>query len=546
MLWGGFGVPLLLTVVILGAGWLVFQFLGRDSALQAHRPLGIDAEQTYRTSMRRLDLLAGWVTALTQRGSIPVYLTIIFLVTVLAGTTAMATSGASLGPVRAWDMPAQLAVAVVIAVSAFLAARSRRRLKAVLLLGISGYGMALLYELHGAPDLALTQLLVETVTLVVFVLVLRRLPAYFSDRPLAGSRWLRAAVGIAVGATVSLLALMMTNARVAEPVSVNFPSEAYEFGYGKNIVNVTLVDIRAWDTMGEISVLLVAATGIASLVFLRVRTGRVERAADVSDSRLGGVWGGQEQSLALLRLQSSGAARATGSAGPGPQEGTEEQRSRAMRNQRWLPAGATLAPQRRSVILEIATRLLFHTMVLFSLFLLFSGHNAPGGGFAGGLVAGIALVLRYLAGGRYELGEAAPVNAGVLLGSGLFLSVGAGMVPLLFGGTMLQSFVVEFDAGPFGEIKFVSTLFFDIGVYVLVIGLVLDVLRTLGAELDRQGEVEGTSPPDVAHDDPDAQGDDHHPLVAYTLPGTPTAGTPTADAHAATDSPGGTRGEEHR
>ena len=90
--------------------------------------------------------------------------------------------------------------------------------------------------------------------------------------------------------------------------------------------------------------------------------------------------------------------------------------SSASRGREWLHAGRTLAPQRRSVIFEVVVRLLFHTMIVYSMFLLFSGHNAPGGGFAAGLVTGIALIVRYLAGGRYELGEAAPVQPGVLLG----------------------------------------------------------------------------------------------------------------------------------
>ncbi|WP_180359697.1 Na+/H+ antiporter subunit A [Miniimonas arenae] len=585
VLWGGFGVPLLLTVVILASGAALFWFGGRDSRLQAHDAFVLDAEDTYRRFMRRLDRGAGFLTSLTQRGSIPVYLSVILVTATVATGTAMLLGhggGASIGSVRLWDSPVQLVVGVFVVVAGIAAARSRRRLKAVLLLGISGYGVAVLYELHGAPDLALTQVLVETVTLVVFVLVLRRLPAYFSNRPLASSRWFRAALGIAVGTVISIGVLVAAQARVAQPVSVDFPDEAYAWGNGRNIVNVTLVDIRAWDTMGEISVLLVAATGVASIVFLRVRTARVERAADAGDAR-GAVWSESAHgSPALARLGEAGGQDLVGNAAPRapygvgspgrrgsgydgepassarsrpgddhahdgehwsdaqvaddsgvglvgprradsraedepgaagglnpdglPSDASDGARSTAgslgatLRNQRWLSAGATLAPQRRSVILEIATRLLFHTMVVFSVFLLFSGHNAPGGGFAGGLVAGIALVLRYLAGGRYELGEAAPVNAGFLLGSGLFLSVGAGLVPLLFGGSMLESAVVTFDAGPFGEIKLVTTLFFDIGVYLVVIGLVLDVLRSLGAEIDRQGEQEGISAPDIAHD----------------------------------------------
>ena len=174
--------------------------------------------------------------------------------------------------------------------SALLVTRARRRLKAVILLGIGGYSVAGLFLLHGAPDLALTQVLVETVTLVVFVLVLRRLPPYFSDRPLAASRWVRLALGLAVGLTVAGIALVAPGARIHLPVSTDFAEEAYSFGGGKNIVNVTLVDIRAWDTMGEISVLLVAATGVASLVFLSRRGGAIYRADEARTERA--VWGG--------------------------------------------------------------------------------------------------------------------------------------------------------------------------------------------------------------------------------------------------------------
>src|SRR5690606_7831216 len=108
------------------------------------------------------------VTALSQRGSLPLYLAVV-LVTAAAGE-AVALTGAAFGAeVRPWDSPAQVLVVAVVAVAALLVTRARRRLKAVLLLGVVGYGIAVLFALHGAPDLALTQVLVETVTLVVFV-----------------------------------------------------------------------------------------------------------------------------------------------------------------------------------------------------------------------------------------------------------------------------------------------------------------------------------------------------------------------------------------
>jgi multicomponent Na+:H+ antiporter subunit A len=161
----------------------------------------------------------------------------------------------------------------------------------------------------------------------------------------------------------------------------------------------------------------------------------------------------------------------------------------------WLRGGATLHERRRSIVFEVVTRLIFHTVVLFSLFLLFSGHNAPGGGFAGGLVASLALALRYLAGGRYELAEAAPVGAGTVLGAGLAVSVGGGVLSLLVTGAVLHSVKVNLWLPVVGHLHLITSLFFDIGVYLIVVGLVLDILRSLGAEVDRHIEAAGESAP---------------------------------------------------
>jgi multicomponent Na+:H+ antiporter subunit A len=469
LLWGGFTPTLAITAVVLLTGVLLFVARGPVELAQAAVPHVPEADRLYRRFMRRLDDVAADVTAFTQRGSLPVYLggiLVVFVVTV--GVPLVAWNGMP-AETRVWDRPAQAVVGAFVVVAAVLVARARRRLKAVILLGVSGYGVAALFLLHGAPDLALTQVLVETVTLVVFVLVMRRLPPYFSDRPLVGSRWVRLGIGLAFGLTVGGLALVVPGARVHAPVSVDFAEEAYSYGGGKNIVNVTLVDIRAWDTMGEISVLLVAATGVASLVFLRRRSGAIFRAGDAPESRQ--VWGGGEDPMAAVRR---------------PVAERPSYRSRE-----WLRAGRTLAPRRRSVVFEVVVRLLFHTMIVYSLFLLFSGHNAPGGGFAAGLVTGIALIVRYLAGGRYELGEAAPVQPGLLLGSGLFLSAGVGLGALIFGGSVLQSWIIDVAIPVIGDIHLVTSLFFDVGVYLVVVGLVLDILRSLGAEIDRQAEADG-------------------------------------------------------
>jgi len=143
-------------------------------------------------------------------------------------------------------------------------------------------------------------------------------------------------------------------------------------------------------------------------------------------------------------------------------------------------------------------RLLFHPAIIVSIYLLFAGHNLPGGGFAGGLLAGLALVARYLAGGRYELGEAAPIDPGKILGLGVVLAVGTAVASLFVTGIPLESAYFEADLPVLGHLSFGTSSIFDIGVYLVVIGLSLDILRSLGSEIDRQSELD-----EPGDDDPD-------------------------------------------
>ena len=451
-LWHGPGPALVLSLLSLGLGLLVFWRRVTFAGLQARLSQPWNAERGYTALVRRLDRAAVEVTGLTQRGSVAIYLSVILTVVVLLPGSALLVALRGPHDVVLWDSPGQLVATTVILVAAVLTARSRRRLKAVVLVGVTGYGTATLFVLHGAPDLALTQVLVETVSLVVLVLVLRRLPPYFTDRPLSRGRYWRMTLGALVAAAVTGFMLVSTGARTDTPVSAAYPEEAVAFGGGANIVNVTLVDIRAWDTMGEIAVLIAAATGVASLVFIRGRT------------------------TSVARLRSTPA--------PVPEGGSPPSRPV------WLPGGRMLAPDRRSIIFEVVTRLVFHTIIVFSVFLLFSGHNNPGGGFAAGLVTGLALTVRYLAGGRYELDEAAPVDAGLLMGLGLFVATGSGLAPLAFGGAVLQSAVVDLSLPVLGEVHLVTSVFFDVGVYLVVVGLLLDLLRSFGSGIDRHIKAE--------------------------------------------------------
>jgi multicomponent Na+:H+ antiporter subunit A len=450
-LWHGPQPALGLSAITLAGGLALFAVRSAVARVQRRFAVRAAADEGYWLVMRGLDRLAVLVTGTTQRGSLPTYLGAIFVVLLALPGTVLLADASWPRQWRAWDTPVQAMVGAVMLAAAMLAVRARQRMSAVLIVGVTGYGLGVLFALRGAPDLALTQFLVETLTLVAFVLVLRKMPKDITERHPQRERVARGMLAVAVGALMATVGAVALAARTAPPVSTAYPEQAKEFGGGHNIVNVTLVDIRAWDTLGEISVLLVAATGVASLIFLRQRTGAIARAA--------------RDRLAAGRSEGRRAPR-----------------------RRWLIASALLAPERRSVILEVVTRVLFHPILVFSLYLLFSGHNAPGGGFSGGLVAGLAMVLRYLAGGRYELGEAAPIDPGRLLGLGMLFAGGTGLAGIVLGGQVLQSAILHTTLPVLGHITLTTSLFFDIGVYLIVVGLILDILRSLGAEIDRGDE----------------------------------------------------------
>jgi multicomponent Na+:H+ antiporter subunit A len=449
-LWHGLGTPLLLSVLVLGVGATAYIARARLRRLRTVRqPLG-NADRIYDAALRGADIVAVRLTGLTQRGSIPATQSVILATLVLLPAGVLAFGTHSRPDFTLWGSPLQVVVGILILAAALGATVMRNRLAALLLVGVTGYGCGTIFALHGAPDLALTQFLVETLTLVIFVLVLRTLPAETTRRDVRRHRLPRVALALAVGATVTTMGVYAMAARTGTPIAELLPAAAYFRGHGANTVNVILVDIRAWDTLGEISVLLVAATGVASMVFRHRRFGTAPRVSDAGVPEINGA----------------------------------DARSPAVSEITWLRGSELRDPRHRSLVLEVTTRIIFPLIMVLSAYFFFAGHNTPGGGFAGGLTAGLALVLRYLAGGRYELGETLPLDAGKILGVGLGLSAGTAVVSLLLGAPALSSALIEIDVPVLGTVKFVTALFFDLGVYLIVVGLVLDVLRSLGARVD--------------------------------------------------------------
>lgn len=459
-LWHGFGPVLALSAGVVASGLALFAVRTRVAVLQDAVPPIVDAAAWYGHTVNSISRVAAQVTHFAQRGGLPQYLATILVVFVVAIGGAAGIGSTWPEAVVLWDYPGQVLIALVMALAAVMAAVAKQRITAVLLVGVTGYGLVAVFGIHGAPDLALTQALVETFSLVVFVLVIRRLPPKIAQHNRPMHRRRRAIVGILAGVAMSTVGAIALGSRQAEGITGELPRLALEEGHGRNIVNVMLVDIRAWDTMGEMAVLIVVATGVASLLFITGRDAELPRLPDSRGRR--------------ARAQSDIARP------PASGEGA------AVARQSWLVAGSTQSARNRSILIEVLVRLLFHPAIIVSLFLLFAGHNAPGGGFAGGLLAGLALVGRYLAGGRYELGEAAPADPGKILGLGILLVAGCAVVSLFFGGIPLESAYFSTEVPVLGELSFGTSTIFDIGVYLVVVGLALDILRSLGSEVDRQ------------------------------------------------------------
>ncbi len=398
-------------------------------------------------------MLSVRLTGATQRGSIPATQSVILATLAVVPVVVLMLGARDRPEFALWGSPLQVIVGVLILAAAVGATVMRNRLAAVLLVGVTGYGCGTIFAFHGAPDLALTQFLVETLTLVIFVLVLRTLPAESDRTNIRRHRLPRAALALAVGASVTTLAVFAMAARTGVPIAALLPDAAYYRGQRRQHRQRAA---RRHPRLGHARRDLGAA-------------GRRDR---------GGVDGVPAQAIrcrAACRRRRparhrAGAARVATSPAAG--------------DITWLRGSELRDPRNRSLVLEVATRMIFPLIMVLSAYFFFAGHNTPGGGFAGGLTAGLALVLRYLAGGRYELGETLPLDAGKILGTGLALSAGTAVASLLLGAPVLSSAVLQFDIPVLGHIKLVTALFFDLGVYLIVVGLVLDVLRSLGARVD--------------------------------------------------------------
>jgi len=280
-LWHGFTIELAMSVVTVAAG--VGLYFGWDAMRKTvpargfERWLGTGLDRGYDHTIDGILSFGKWQTRVLQNGYLRSYLSTILGVAVLLIAASYIRGGLFGWPVEAMGAiePHEYVLSALIVGSAVGCIFFASRVAAIASLGIAGFGIALMYLSFGAPDLAKTQFLVETLTVILFMLVLLRLP----DMKEAASQLGKArdaVIALSVGGMITLLMLAALRLPFDSNMANYYAENTYTLGEGRNIVNTILVDFRAIDTFGEIAVLLVAAFGIYALV----RLGRDSDAAE--------------------------------------------------------------------------------------------------------------------------------------------------------------------------------------------------------------------------------------------------------------------------
>ncbi len=280
--WHGVNLPLILSVVAITAGIVLYWQRQRFWALQQRVPAGLTLNRVYDGALVGLNRLAVGVTRTLQTGTLRHYLMMILgtlgvlvLWALLTGDSLNWLIYFDLSQVAAYEVAAALLMIVAAVAVVFM----RSRLGAIAALGTVGFLMSFFFVIYSGPDLALTQLLVETLTVIILLLVFYFLPRFFEDRSSLPNRWRDVGIAAGVGVLVTTLVILVVPINLSPTISSFYVENSLAKAYGANIVNVILVDFRGLDTLGEITVLTIAALGITGMLKLRLQSSSRNRPA---------------------------------------------------------------------------------------------------------------------------------------------------------------------------------------------------------------------------------------------------------------------------
>jgi multicomponent Na+:H+ antiporter subunit A len=262
-LWHGFTIVLLLSMLTLLAAVALYAY--RDRVRKRIWPRSLGFERLYTGGLRVLHALSAWSLPALQAGSLRSYVLVLILVATSLIISVLAWTGLPTMPRVPEIRPAEAAVALMTVAGAISAVRARATMTAVLSLGVTGYGVALTFLFFGAPDLAMTQFSVETLTAIILTLVFYHFRRF---RSLSKRRIRLADLSVAVLFGGSLAGVLFFVGASTTPAGLGtyFAENSVLMAHGRNIVNVILVDFRALDTLGEITVLATAALGVRALL----------------------------------------------------------------------------------------------------------------------------------------------------------------------------------------------------------------------------------------------------------------------------------------
>ena len=473
-IWHGFNLPLLLSMIALAGGIGAYVAFGRRINTNPRGgPWGIKRlnggylfEKTMTSAVRLAELVQRRLGADRLQAQLRAIVVFAVLVAVVAGSIG----GVMLAvPNLSADLNL-LAFALMWTVGGLCALAAAwqakyHRLAAVVLMGGAGLVSCLSFLWLSAPDLAITQLVVEIVTTVLLLLGLRWLPKRIEEIPVPEAAQKRSrlrrrvdiVIAAAVGLGVAFVAYAVMTRPVMEGVSRFYVENAYSEAGGRNLVNVILVDFRAFDTFGELTVL-----GVVGLtVFALLRRFRPHRDSLREPSQ--------------KRIQDA-ADRAS------------DDRSE----------GETLKDT--MLIPQVVMRWMFPFVILLAIHLFLRGHDLPGGGFAAGVALSVAFILQYMASGARWVEERLEIRPLAWIGIGLLVAIVAGGGPWLFNLPFLTSFFQYSELPLLGRVPIASALVFDLGVVVLVVGSTVLILVALAHQSLRKARQDEEAAETVAEE----------------------------------------------
>jgi multicomponent K+:H+ antiporter subunit A len=421
-IWHGFNLPLLMSVLAFAGGVLVYSQRQKLFDFHDNHLIGIEGKALFEKGLNLSIRVSRQLTMVLENGSLQRYLSLVFISAIVVGAAALWPEEALTGALSPHPLEPDVIVGggFLIASSIGVAVWHRHRLFALILLGVVGLFSALAFTRFSGPDLALTQLAVEFVTTVLLLLALYFVPRYAAAESSLPRRLRDAAIALLAGAGVAALTWAVLT-RPHDTISGYFLDNSVPGGGGTNVVNVILVDFRGFDTLGEVTVLAIAALGILALL-----QGLTLKAPDTDQ------WG--------------------------------------------RPWASDLHP----LILRIVAQPLLPLALLISFYLFLRGHNLPGGGFVAGLVTAVALVLQYMASGIHWAQERRKPDYLSVTALGLLFATLTGVASWAFGFPFLTSAHTHLHWPVIGDFEIASAMAFDLGVYLTVVGVVLLILANLG------------------------------------------------------------------